>query len=156
MKCPYCSHPESKVTDSRENTDNNTIRRRRECLTCLKRFTTFETIDVSIQVRKRNGTYQDFRMEKLILGITAACRHTRVSHERVMSLAAEIASIIAERQVKVIDTVEIGELVMEKLKGLDTIAYIRFACVYRRFKDMDELIDAIQTASYDDLSLKKT
>jgi transcriptional repressor NrdR len=155
MKCPFCSHSESKVTDSRENIDNNSIRRRRECLQCLKRFTTFETIDISIQVRKRNGTYQDFKMEKLILGITQACRHTRVSHERVLSLASEIASHIAERQVKIIDTVEIGELVMEKLQALDTIAYIRFACVYRRFKDMDELIDAIQTASYDDLTLKK-
>jgi transcriptional repressor NrdR len=72
-----------------------------------------------------------------------------------LSLASEIASHIAERQVKIIDTVEIGELVMEKLQALDTIAYIRFACVYRRFKDMDELIDAIQTASYDDLTLKK-
>ncbi len=155
MKCPYCSHLESKVTDSRIATDTNAIRRRRECLKCLKRFTTFETIDVSIQVRKRNGTYQDFRLEKLILGISQACRHTRVSHEQVLALSGEIASMIAEKQYKVIDTVEIGEIVMQKLKLLDTIAYIRFACVYRRFKDMDELIDAIQTASYDDISLKK-
>lgn len=155
MKCPFCSHMESKVTDSRNATDATAIRRRRECLKCLKRFTTFETIDVSIQVRKRNGTYQDFRLEKLILGISQACRHTRVSHEKVIALASEIASQIAERQIRVIDTVEIGELVMQKLKLLDTIAYIRFACVYRRFKDMDELIDAIQLASYDDNSLKK-
>jgi len=147
MKCPYCSHLESKVTDSRNATDANAIRRRRECLKCLKRFTTFETIDVSIQVRKRNGTYQDFRLEKLIQGISQACRHTRVSHEKVLALSAEIASDIAEKQVRIIDTVELGEIVMQKLKTLDTIAYIRFACVYRRFKDMDELMDAIQTAS---------
>ena len=147
MKCPYCSNLESKVTDSRNATDANAIRRRRECLKCLKRFTTFETIDVSIQVRKRNGTYQDFRLEKLIQGISQACRHTRVSHEKVLALSAEIASDIAEKQVRIIDTVELGEVVMQKLKTLDTIAYIRFACVYRRFKDMDELMDAIQTAS---------
>lgn len=155
MKCPYCGYLESKVTDSRNAADTNAIRRRRECLKCLKRFTTFETIDVSIQVRKRNGTYQDFRLEKLILGISQSCRHTRVSHEQVIAVAAEIASSVAERQIKVIDTIEIGELVMQKLKNLDTVAYIRFACVYRRFKDMDELIDAIQTASYDDMSFKK-
>jgi transcriptional repressor NrdR len=156
MKCPFCNHIESKVTDSRNASDTSAIRRRRECLRCSKRFTTFETIDLATQVKKRNGTYQEFRLEKLINGISQACRHTRVSHEQVLALATEIASEITDLQSRVVETTMIGERVMQKLKELDTIAYIRFACVYRRFKDMDELIDAIQTASYDEAGLKKS
>ena len=147
MKCPFCGDLDIKVTDSRNATDANAIRRRRQCLSCGKRFTTFETVDLAIQVKKRDGRYQDFNMEKLISGLSAACRHTRVSHEQVLALASEISAEIMERGVREIGTMEIGEIATEKLKHLDTIAYIRFACVYRRFKDMDELIEAIQGAS---------
>ncbi|MCI5052024.1 MAG: transcriptional regulator NrdR [Simkaniaceae bacterium] len=147
MHCPFCNHPESKVTDSRNSTDQNMIKRRRECLSCGKRFTTFETIELNAQVRKRNGTFQDFSLEKLRSGIAACCRHTRISNDEVRTLASEIASEVQHRGLREVSTTQIGEMVMERLKKLDSVAYIRFACVYKRFKDMDELMDAIQTAS---------
>lgn len=145
MRCPFCNHEESKVTDSRNATESNAIRRRRECLSCLKRFTTFEMIDLTIQVQKRDGRYEDFLQDKLIKGLDAACRHTRVSHEQVRAIAYKITADLMERQVREIKTSELGEIVMQHLQALDTIAYIRFACVYRRFKDVDELRDAIES-----------
>ncbi|HEX2579924.1 MAG TPA: transcriptional regulator NrdR [Rhabdochlamydiaceae bacterium] len=145
MRCPFCNHFDSKVTDSRNAVEQNAIRRRRECLECQKRFTTFETVDLTIQVHKRDGRYEDFQQDKLIRGLDAACRHTRISHDQVRALAAQITADLMERQVREIETTELGELVMNHLKELDTIAFIRFACVYRRFKDMDELMDEIQS-----------
>lgn len=151
MKCPYCAHEELKVTDSRNASETNAIRRRRECLKCSRRFTTFETVDVSLQVRKRNGRYEDFHLEKLIKGIDSACRHTRISHDQVRNLASSITNELFERQVREIDAIQIGEMVMEHLRHLETVAYIRFACVYRRFKDLDEIVDAINTAASKEL-----
>ncbi|OGN62696.1 MAG: transcriptional regulator NrdR [Chlamydiae bacterium RIFCSPHIGHO2_12_FULL_49_11] len=147
MKCPYCNYDESKVTDSRNCLEGAAIRRRRECLKCQKRFTTFETIDLTTQVKKRDGSYEEFQIDKLIRGLDAACRHTRISHDRVRALAAEIMAEVQERQEREITTLAIGELAMEKLKKLDTVAYIRFACVYRRFKDKDEIIHAMDGAT---------
>ncbi|HSX03870.1 MAG TPA: transcriptional regulator NrdR [Rhabdochlamydiaceae bacterium] len=144
MQCPYCNHEETKVTDSRNALETNAVRRRRECLKCLRRFTTFETVDLIIQVRKRDGTYEDFQQEKLIKGLDSACRHTKVSHEQIRNLVYKIAGDLMERQVREIETTELGELVMKHLQEMDTIAYIRFACVYRRFKHVDELKDAIE------------
>lgn len=144
MRCPFCNHEESKVTDSRNVTENHSVRRRRECLKCLRRFTTFETIDLTIQVQKRDGRYEDYSQDKLIRGLDAACRHTRISHDQVRALAYRISTDLMERQVREIKTSELGEIVMGHLQELDTIAYIRFACVYRRFKDVDELMDAIE------------
>lgn len=147
MRCPFCNHDESKVTDSRNATEMNAVRRRRECLSCLRRFTTFETIDLTIQVQKRDGHYEDFQQEKLIKGLDAACRHTRISHDQARALAYKITADLMEKQVREISTTELGEVVMTRLRELDMIAYIRFACVYRRFKDVDELVDAIQDAT---------
>lgn len=144
MKCPFCNHAESKVTDSRNVAETNAIRRRRECLDCLRRFTTFETIDLTIQVHKRDGRYEDFQLEKLTKGLDAACRHTRISHEQVRALAYKISADLMERQVREIETTELGEIVMQHLQAMDMIAYVRFACVYKRFKDVDELKDAIE------------
>ncbi len=144
MRCPFCNHEESKVTDSRNATDMNAVKRRRECLQCLRRFTTFETIDLTIQVQKRDGSFEDFQQDKLIKGLDAACRHTRISHDQVRGLANKITGDLMERQIREINTTELGEIVMKELQALDTIAYIRFACVYRRFKDVDELMDAIE------------
>ncbi len=144
MRCPFCNDEESKVTDSRNAAETNAVRRRRECLKCLRRFTTFETIDLTIQVQKRNGHYEDFSQEKLIKGLDAACRHTRISHDQVRSLAYKIAADLMEHQVREITTSELGEVVMKHLRDLDMIAYIRFACVYRRFQDVDELMDEIE------------
>ena len=155
MKCPFCHHLESKVTDSRNAHEMNAIRRRRECLQCLKRFTTFETVDLTLQVKKRDGRYQDFSLEKFMKGLASACRHTRISYDQVRELATDIAVDLMGRQLREISSTELGELAMQRLQGLDTVAYIRFACVYKRFKDMDELVSAIHGLSPQDGSLKK-
>ena len=143
MKCPFCHHEELKVIDSRDAPDTNATRRRRECLQCLRRFTTFETIELTLQVHKRDGHYEDFHQQKLINGLEAACRHTTVSHDQVIAIASQISDELLQRQVRDITTTEIGEIVMNRLQDLDPIAFIRFACVYRRFKDIGELKEAI-------------
>lgn len=145
MKCPFCHHEGLKVTDSRDATEMNAIRRRRECLQCFKRFTTFETIELTVQVRKRNGTYEDFQQQKLLNGLAAACRHTKISYDQVIALASQITNELLQSQVREISTTELGQVVMRHLQILDPIAYIRFACVYRRFKDLGELEEAIKT-----------
>ncbi|MGD2170017.1 MAG: transcriptional regulator NrdR [Chlamydiota bacterium] len=147
MKCPFCNHEESKVTDSRNTIDANAIRRRRECLSCQRRFTTFETLDLTIQVKKRDGTFEDFQTEKLVRGIAAACRHTRVSHDQVVALANSITKELIERQIRDINTSDLGKLVMERLKATDMVAYVRFACVYKRFKDVEDIMDVIESAT---------
>lgn len=144
MKCPFCNHEDSKVTDSRDAIEVNAIRRRRECSKCMKRFTTFETIDLSLQVKKRDGTYEDFSQEKLIHGMDAACRHTRVSHDQVRAIAYKIKSDLMAYGNREISSRELGEIVVKQLKETDVVAYIRFACVYKRFKDIRELLGAIQ------------
>ena len=145
MRCPFCNHEESKVTDSR-NTEQM-IRRRRECLSCGRRFTTFETVELTLQIHKRDGHYEDFSQDKLVKGLEAACRHTRISRHQVRDIAAKINAELVERQSKEIEATELGEIVMNHLQKLDTVAYIRFACVYRRFKDVDELKDAIENVA---------
>lgn len=152
MKCPYCGHHELKVNDSRTALDANAIRRRRECLQCNRRFTTFETVELIIQVKKRDGRYEDFREQKLIEGLEAACRHTKISFDKVRSIAASITLQLLERQIKEISTKEIGEMVMKSLESIDAIAYIRFACVYRRFKDIGELMEAIESTRTPDIA----
>jgi len=152
MRCPFCSHEELKVIDSRESQEMNAIKRRRECLGCEKRFTTFETVELSVQVHKRDGTYEDFQQQKLINGLLAACRHTTVSHEQVIALAAEITGEIMQSHVSVISTKELGEIVMRHLQALDPIAYIRFACVYNRIKEIQELMEAIKALQHKDES----
>ncbi len=145
MKCPFCQYEGLKVTDSRDAVEMNAIRRRRECLQCSRRFTTFETIELTVQVKKRNGTYEDFHQQKLMNGIAAACRHTKISHDQVIALSSQITHEIMQAQVQEISTTRLGEMVMRYLQAIDPIAYIRFACVYRRFKDLRELEEAIKT-----------
>jgi len=144
MKCPFCQCEELKVTDSRDAIEMNAIRRRRECLKCQERFTTFETIELSMQVHKRDGRFEDFLQSKLINGLIAACRHTKISNEQVIALASEITGDLVQRQVREISTRELGDMVMQRLQSLDSIAYIRFACVYQRFQNIEQLIEAIQ------------
>ena len=144
MRCPFCNNEESKVTDSRDAMEINAIRRRRECCQCMKRFTTFETVDLSLQVKKRDGTFEDFQQEKLIHGMDAACRHTRVSHDQVRAIAYKIKSELMAKGVREILSRELGDIVIRQLKDTDVVAYIRFACVYKRFKDVRELLEAIQ------------
>src|SRR5689334_8052012 len=124
MKCPFCHHEESKVTDSRDAAETNAIRRRRECLRCLQRFTTFETIELSMQVHKRDGRFEDFQQQKLINGLQSACRHTTISHDQVIALASQITVELLQRQLREISTKELGNMVMQRLQTLDPIAYI--------------------------------
>jgi transcriptional repressor NrdR len=145
MKCPFCTSENHKVIDSRDSIDAKSIRRRRECLQCGNRFTTFENIELAIQVHKRDGRYEDFQQQKLISGIEAACRHTKISREQVIELAARITGEIQQGQVREISTKELGDIVMQHLLAIDPIAYIRFACVYRRFQDIHELMEAIKS-----------
>lgn len=143
MKCPFCCHDELKVIDSRDAPEMNSVKRRRECLKCTKRFTTFETIELSMQVQKRDGRYEEFQRKKLVDGLKAACQQTTISLEQVLTLTEQIVGELMERNVREISAKEIGEIVMKALQPKDPIAYIRFACVYRRFKNVYELKDAI-------------
>lgn len=138
MKCPYCSHPDSKVIDSRPGQDGASIRRRRECLACQRRFKTFEiTETMEILVLKKDGTKELFDRSKLLSGLLKACYKRPVDAE---SLSLEIESELQNSLNNEISTREIGEIVMEKLRVLDEVAYVRFASVYREFKDIDTFL----------------
>ena len=156
MRCPFCEHTELKVTDSRNASEANAIRRRRQCLSCERRFTTFETIELSLQVQKKDGRYEDFQEQKLLNGLISACQHTHVSRDQARALASKITTQLMERSSREITAQELGAIVMDHLKVLDDIAYIRFACVYRRFKDIDELVDAIASLNEKDIVKNKT
>lgn len=144
MKCPFCESEELKVTDSRNSVETNSIRRRRECLKCQKRFTTFETVEISLQVHKRDGRYEDFSQTKLINGLESACHHTSVSRDQILQLASEITTELIQDHSRAISSSDLGHIVMRELELLDSIAYIRFACVYQRLKNIDELMVAIE------------
>lgn len=144
MRCPFCNQQETKVTDSRDVIETNAIRRRRECCECERRFTTFETVDLTLQVKKRDGTFEDFQQEKLLAGLDAACRHTRVSHDDIRNLTDRIKADLMGRGVREVSSQELGDMVMQYLQQTDVVAYIRFACVYKRFQDIRELTEAIQ------------
>lgn len=139
MKCPFCEHSESKVIDSRESKNGFTIRRRRECLSCQKRFTTYEKIEeIPYMVVKKDGQRQRFDSQKLLQGLLKACEKRPVPIARLEEIVEEIESQLQDRPEKEIPTSEIGAFVMNKLKGLDKVAYVRFASVYREFKDVLE------------------
>lgn len=145
MRCPFCHKDQLKVTDTRETPDALAIRRRRECLDCRRRFTTFETIELQhLQVQKRDCRFQEFDFNKLRTGIEKACRHTRVGPDGVLQIAMSIQTELLARPQGAITSTEIGDMVMDALRKLDSIAYIRFACEYRRFKDINELVETIE------------
>lgn len=145
MKCIYCGHPESKVIDSRSGEDGTAIRRRRECLKCAKRFTTYEKVEsVPLIVIKKDGSRQPFRREKIINGLVRACEKRPVSLKQIEDLTNEIESKFYNSFAREIPSEKIGELVMEKLKSLDEVAYVRFASVYRQFKDVNTFIKEIE------------
>ena len=138
MKCPYCGYNESKVIDSRPVTENNTIRRRRECLSCGKRFNTFEMIEtVQIIVIKKDGSKELFDKNKLLGGLLKACQKRPVKTEDIV---ADIESELLSTMKNQVTTQEIGEMVMEKLRKIDEVSYVRFASVYRQFKDIDSFM----------------
>ena len=143
MKCPVCHLPDSRVMDSRPIDDGNSIRRRRECPSCGKRLTTYEVIDTEpIAVIKRDGRREIFDKHKLALGIQRACQKRDVNAEKI---AASIESELQSSVVTEISSTDIGELVLTRLKETDMISYIRFASVYREFKDIDSFMDEIQS-----------
>lgn len=144
MKCPNCSFAESKVIDSRP-TDNGSIRRRRECLSCHKRFTTYEIIEaLPILVVKKDGTREVFDRNKVMTGLVKSCYKRPVSHEQLNALVSEIESELQNSLSSEVKTSEIGRMVMDKLRGLDEVSYVRFASVYREFKDADTFMRELQ------------
>ncbi len=144
MKCPICGHLESKVLDSRPSNEGASIRRRRECLACQKRFTTFETIEImSFMVVKKDKTRELFDRSKVKKGIVRACEKRPVTMEQIETAVAEIEQQLLASMRSEIPSTEVGELVMNKLKDLDEVAYVRFASVYRQFKDITTFRDEL-------------
>ena len=142
MKCPNCGFTDSKVIDSRPVEEGNSIRRRRECLACQKRFTTFETLEsVQILVIKKDGSRELFDRSKMLAGIMKACQKRPVNGEEI---AAEIESELQNALVQEIASRNIGEMIMEKLKQRDEVAYVRFASVYREFKDLETFLQELR------------
>ncbi len=141
MKCPYCSYQESKVVDSRHSDDGLSIRRRRECLSCQKRFTTYETVEsLPIAVVKKDNSREPFDRNKILRGMVRACEKRPVSMAELEAAVSEIEQIVQNSLDREVSTGKIGELVMERLKPLDEVAYVRFASVYRQFKDINSFM----------------
>ncbi len=144
MKCPYCGYAESKVIDSRPAEEGSTIRRRRECLACRKRFTTYEIIErMPLVVIKRDGSRQSFDRVKVINGLVRACEKRPVALAQLEAIADEIEAELQGALEREISTAEIGEMVMLRLKDLDEVAYVRFASVYRQFKDINTFMEEL-------------
>jgi len=144
MKCPYCGYEESKVIDSRPTDEGQRIRRRRECLECTKRFTTYEIIEsLPIIVIKKDKSRETFNRDKLMNGLLRACEKRPVSIDTLDNMIDEIEVIIQNSLDREVSTEKIGELVMEKLKVIDEVAYVRFASVYRQFKDINTFMDEL-------------
>ena len=138
MKCPYCGHPESKVIDSRPADENASIRRRRECLSCARRFTTYETVEsLPMVVIKKDGSRQSFDRQKMLRGMIRACEKRPVTLAELERIADEIEQELQNSMEREIRTEVIGEKVMDRLRKVDQVAYVRFASVYRQFKDID-------------------
>ena len=145
MKCPFCGNEEDKVIDSRTSQEGRSVRRRRECEKCGKRFTTYEYVEnVSLNVVKNDGRREDFDRQKLQRGIELACNKRPISLKKIASLVDEIEEELQGLSKKEITSKEIGELVMKKLKDLDEVAYVRFASVYHKFKDINEFLAELQ------------
>lgn len=144
MKCPFCGHLESRVIDSRPAEEGSTIRRRRECIACQKRFTTYEIMErLPLVVIKRDGSRATFDKVKLLNGMLRACEKRPVPMMALQDAATEIEQELQNRLEREVSSTDIGELVMEKLKPLDEVAYVRFASVYRQFKDINTFLDEL-------------
>lgn len=145
MKCPYCSFIESKVIDSRPTEENNSIRRRRECLKCGKRFTTYEKLEsVALVVIKKDESRQPFNRNKVLKGIITACEKRPISIVQMEKIADDIESELAQSMEREVKSTVIGEMVMDKLRLLDEVAYVRFASVYKQFEDLSTFMDELK------------
>ncbi len=148
MQCPFCQHPDNRVLESRSTEGGQSIRRRRECLNCQRRFTTYERIEfVPITVLKQNGDRESFDRSKVLRGIVQACQKTGIPARRMEAIVDEIESELQQRTVREVSSLEIGELVLQHLKVLSEVAYVRFASVYRQFKKIKDFVETL-----DDLS----
>ena len=145
MQCPYCNYKESKVVDSR-HTDSNSIRRRRECESCKKRYTTYETIETTpVMVVKKDNTREYFDREKIKNGLIKSCEKRPVSIEQIESIISYIENQINKNYMTEVETRLIGEMIMDKLKDIDEVSYVRFASVYRQFKDINTFVNELKT-----------
>jgi len=146
MKCPYCDHDGTKVLDSRPVNENKSIRRRRECERCARRFTTFETVEEApLMVVKKDGSREEFSREKLLRGLVRACEKRPVSVERLEQIVDEVERELRQTANTEIESGHIGELMMGQLYKVDEVAYVRFASVYRQFKDIDMFMKELST-----------
>lgn len=146
MKCPFCDFQDSKVIDSRPTEEGSSIRRRRECISCGKRFTTYEKVEsLPIMVIKKDETREPFDREKILTGIIHACRKRQVSMEKMVEMVDNIESELQNMMDREITSTQIGEMVMSELKKTDDVAYVRFASVYREFKDINTFMDELNS-----------
>ena len=145
MKCPYCGEGNTKVVDSRPAEENNSIRRRRQCEVCGKRFTTYEKVEtIPLIVIKKDDNREPYDRSKIERGIVRSCHKRPVSYDQIVSTVEEIEAEIFNKEEKEISSNEIGEIVMDKIKELDQVAYVRFASVYREFKDVNTFMDELK------------
>ena len=145
MKCPYCGFTQDKVIDSRESKDADSIRRRRECERCTKRFTTYERLDeIPYMVVKKDGRREKFDRQKLLAGLLHSCQKRKVSVAQMQSIVDAAEAFVVDSPERERSTTDIGELIMLRLKEIDTVAYIRFASVYRDFKDVNEFKEELE------------
>jgi len=150
MKCPFCGYGDSKVVDSRSTDDDVSIRRRRECLSCGKRYTTYEKVeDIPILVIKRNMNREYFDRNKIIGGLLKACQKRPVSRSQIENIADEVEKRITNEMQTEVKSEHIGELIMEQLKKIDEVSYVRFASVYRQFKDVNTFLEEINNLMSD-------
>jgi len=145
MKCPFCQHDDSRVIDSRTSDDHSMVRRRRECPECRRRFTTYERPgEVRVFAIKKDGRREPFDRPKVVMGITKACEKRPVSRDVIEQIADGIERHIRDELAEEVSTAEIGQLVMEKLRGIDEVAYVRFASVYKEFRDADSFLKEVE------------
>ncbi|MGB8656215.1 MAG: transcriptional regulator NrdR [Candidatus Zixiibacteriota bacterium] len=145
MKCPFCGHDQDRVVDSRTSQDGRSVRRRRECESCRKRFTTYEYVeDVSLTIIKNDGRREPFDRQKLQRGIELACKKRPISAGQIVAMVDEIEEKLQSLSKPEITSKEVGEEVMKRLKDLDEVAYVRFASVYHKFKDISEFMDELK------------
>ncbi|MGO5065898.1 transcriptional regulator NrdR [Clostridium sp. LCP25S3_F8] len=145
MKCPYCAYAESKVVDSRSTEDGSSIRRRRECLKCNRRYTTYEKIETTpILVIKKNMSREYFDRNKMVNGLMKACQKRPVSRKQIEQIADEVERHISNEMLTEVNTDKIGQIIMKNLKKIDEVSYVRFASVYRQFKDINTFMEEIK------------
>ena len=146
MTCPFCGHPQDKVVDSRESKEGDVIRRRRECLACERRFTTYERIDeIPYMVVKKDGRREKFDRQKVLTGLLKACEKRPVGMAKLAEIVDEVEGKLSQSADRELPTTEIGELLMDRLRNLDKIAYVRFASVYRDFQDEEAFFHELKT-----------